>query len=220
MITRIYKIVNDINEKVYVGKTSNTVEERFKQHINDSTKRKYEQRPLYNAINKYGAEHFSIHLIEECDISIENEREQYWIGYYKGYEEGYNATRGGEGKNLYDYDIIKNLLEQEVSSKEISEKVGCCIEVVYKVAKINNINLKKVNNELQQEMISSKVRVAQYSLKNEYIQSFDSYAAAARWLFEQGIVKQISGGVRSHIGEVCNGTRKSAYKYIWRKEME
>lgn len=98
MITRIYKIVNDINEKVYVGKTSNTVEERFKQHINDSTKRKYEQRPLYNAINKYGAEHFSIHLIEECDISIENEREQYWIGYYKGYEEGYNATRGGEGK--------------------------------------------------------------------------------------------------------------------------
>ena len=55
---------------------------------------------------------------------------------------------------------------------------------------------------------------------HEYIQSFDSYAAAARWLFEQGIIKQISGGVRTHIGEVCNGTRKSAYKYIWRKEME
>lgn len=220
MITRIYKIINDINEKVYVGKTSNTIEERFKQHINDSTKREYEQRPLYNAINKYGAEHFSIYLIEECDSSVENEREQYWIGYYKGYEEGYNATRGGEGKNLYDYDLIKNLLEQEISSKEISEKVGCCIDIVYKVAKINNINLKKVDNELKQEMISSKVKVAQYSLKNEYIQSFDSYAAAARWLFEQGIIKQISGGVRTHIGEVCNGTRKSAYKYIWRKEVE
>ena len=26
----IYKIVNDINGKIYIGKTSNTVEERFK----------------------------------------------------------------------------------------------------------------------------------------------------------------------------------------------
>lgn len=220
MISKIYKIVNDINDKVYVGKTTNTIEERFKQHIEDSTKRECEHRPLYNAINKYGASHFSIHLIEECDSSIENEREQYWIGYYKGYEEGYNATRGGDGKCLYDYDIIKELLEQKISSKDIAKQIGCCIDVVYKVAKINNIPLKKSVNALSKEMLSNRVKVKQYSLQNEYIQSFDSYADAERWLFEQGIIKKLAGGVRTHIGEVCNGKRKSAYKYIWRKETD
>ena len=67
MKSRIYKIVNDVNSKVYVGKTTFTLEKRFKEHLSDATKRVEEQRPLYNAINKYGAEHFSIVLIEECD---------------------------------------------------------------------------------------------------------------------------------------------------------
>ena len=29
----IYKITNDINNKVYIGKTIKTVEERFRQHL-------------------------------------------------------------------------------------------------------------------------------------------------------------------------------------------
>ena len=63
-------------------------------------------RPLYNAFNKYGIEHFSIHLIEECDENILGEREKYWIKYYNSKENGYNATLGGDGSTLYDYDEI------------------------------------------------------------------------------------------------------------------
>ena len=220
MNSKIYKIINSINSKVYIGKTTSSLEDRFKQHIKDSSRREYEKRPLYDAMNKYGSDCFSIHLIEECDTSIENEREQFWIGYYKGYEEGYNATRGGDGKCFYDYDIIKKFLEQKIPVKEIATRVGCCVDVVYKVAKISNISLKENMGALKQEMFSSKVKISQYSLQNEYIQSFESYAAAERWLFEQGIIKKLAGGVRTHIGEVCNGKRKSAYKYIWRKETD
>jgi group I intron endonuclease len=75
MISRIYKIVNDVNDKIYVGKTTKSLDIRFKEHISDSTRKTEEKRPLYNAIRKYGAEHFNILLIEECDVSIENERE-------------------------------------------------------------------------------------------------------------------------------------------------
>lgn len=212
MKTKIYKITNDINNKVYVGKTGLSIEERFKQHIRDASRREEEKRPLYNAINLYGKEHFSIELIEECDWSIENEREQYWIGYYKGYEDGYNATRDGDGKIIYDYSLIEKYLREEKTTKEICELVGCCVEVVYKVSKESNIPLNK-NNLLEK----NKIMVSQYDLKGNYIQSFESYADAARWLYEQGIISKIQSGVRSHIGEVCNGTRKSAYKYIWRK---
>ena len=34
----IYKIINDINDKVYIGKTLSSIEERFKQHKKDSLK--------------------------------------------------------------------------------------------------------------------------------------------------------------------------------------
>lgn len=31
----IYKIVNRVNQKVYIGKTQGTIEERFKQHLSE-----------------------------------------------------------------------------------------------------------------------------------------------------------------------------------------
>ena len=73
----IYKISNDINNKIYIGKTLETIEKRFAQHLKDAKKRKTEKRLLYNAINKYGANHFKIEKIEECSIEQLSEREQY-----------------------------------------------------------------------------------------------------------------------------------------------
>ena len=35
----IYKIINNINQKIYIGKTSSTIEKRFKEHCNDSKKK-------------------------------------------------------------------------------------------------------------------------------------------------------------------------------------
>ena len=55
-------------------------------------------------MNKYGLDAFEITEIEEVDNSIINEREEYWIAYYNTYlGEGYNGTKGGDGKQLYDY---------------------------------------------------------------------------------------------------------------------
>ena len=74
----IYIIKNDINDKVYIGKTLlSSIQERFKEHIKDSKRRDKEHRPLYNAMNKYGIEHFSIEQLEKCDASILSDREKY-----------------------------------------------------------------------------------------------------------------------------------------------
>lgn len=83
MKSRIYKIENDINNKVYIGKTTLSLEERFAQHCREIYREQEKQRPLYSAMLKYGVEHFSISLIEECPSDIDSEREQYWIGYFK-----------------------------------------------------------------------------------------------------------------------------------------
>ena len=101
----IYKITNKISGKSYIGKTEESVDKRVKQHLNDSVKDRYRDRPLYRAINKYGFENFQIEIIEET--SIASEREKYWIDFYQTYGKlGYNATKGGDGKKTIDYEFV------------------------------------------------------------------------------------------------------------------
>ena len=211
----IYKISNDINNKVYIGKTNQTIKERWHQHCSDSRDRVlYEKRPLYSAMNKYGIEHFKIEEIEKCPDDSAYEREKYWIEYYNSYNNGYNATLGGDGKNIYNHQEILNLLKANKSTNEISKIIGCCKDIVYEVAKNNDIDLAQ---KLAQEN-AEKLRkdIAQYDLEMNFIQVFDSAANAARWIFDQGKCLTYNSGVRGHIVDCANGKRKTAYKYIWR----
>jgi group I intron endonuclease len=61
----VYKITNIINQKVYIGITSRTIEERFKEH-------KYRMNEridlhLYSSMKKHGVENFKVELLESCD---------------------------------------------------------------------------------------------------------------------------------------------------------
>ena len=209
----IYKITNKINQKIYIGQTAKTIEERFQEHIIDAKKQDIKNRPLYKAFNKYGIENFSIELIEECANEILSEREIYWIKYFNSYHNGYNATLGGDGKTLFDYDAIKNALLANKSVKEISELFNCCVDVVYQVAKRNNIDLSINSNK---NFIEKSKQVYQYSKDNQFIQSFSSTVEAAKWLFNNHKCAALTNGVRAHISENANGKRKSAYGYIWK----
>lgn len=70
-------------------------------------------------MRKYGTDCFHIETIEETDQP--EEREQYWIQYYKTYTYGYNATFGGDGKRYVDYDRIVDIWHDGKTVKEISE---------------------------------------------------------------------------------------------------
>lgn len=73
----IYVITNQINNKQYIGKTNSLIEKRFQEHICDSRKSRCEKRPLYDAMNKYGTENFSVKRLEECPSKMASEREIY-----------------------------------------------------------------------------------------------------------------------------------------------
>lgn len=73
----IYGIKNKINNKLYIGKTTYSLDKRFKEHKRDSTRNSKEVRPLYRAFRKYGIENFEIFQIEECNIEALSDREIY-----------------------------------------------------------------------------------------------------------------------------------------------
>lgn len=91
----IYRIVNKINGKEYVGKTEKPdVLLRWKRHLADCSRH---NTKLYNAIKKYGSENFEIFPMEQTGkVSRDklNERERYWI---EVLAPEYNMTKGGDG---------------------------------------------------------------------------------------------------------------------------
>ena len=93
----IYKISNTVTSKVYIGQTSNTIEYRFKEHLDKSNNSNVNHRPLYLAMNKYGKENFYIECLEVVSTKEEaNEKEQFYIKQYDSFKNGYNATIGGD----------------------------------------------------------------------------------------------------------------------------
>ena len=93
----IYMIVNKINNKKYIGK---------RKCKNDIEKDNYmgSGKILKLAFLKYGKENFDKIIIDICKNEKElDDREKYWIAFYKACEskEFYNIAEGGNGGNTY-----------------------------------------------------------------------------------------------------------------------
>lgn len=95
----IYKVTNKVNQKVYIGQTSRSVERRWREHCHDSNSHKESRyfSHFHSAIRKYSPESFVVDIIEECNNDLLDERESFWIMYYKSNDKnnGYNLTNGG-----------------------------------------------------------------------------------------------------------------------------
>ncbi len=94
----IYKITNVVNGKSYVGQTSKTAEERLLAHKKKATAKV--NRYLYDAMNHYGVDKFTVEVLEDNITGDIHERERYWITKENTFTpNGYNMTLGGGGGN-------------------------------------------------------------------------------------------------------------------------
>lgn len=93
MKSGIYKILNLINSKFYIGSAANILV-RWQQHRNNLKYNKHKNQHLQAAWNLYNKINFKFIIIEECSIINLIEREQYWLDLTKCYdrEVGYNIN--------------------------------------------------------------------------------------------------------------------------------
>lgn len=88
--TGIYKITNIENQMCYVGQAVN-IADRWKQHIKRGIGAEAPTRnKLYPAMLEIGVENFTFEIIEECDKSKLNEREDYWQEFFHAKDFGYS----------------------------------------------------------------------------------------------------------------------------------
>jgi len=82
---------------MYIGQTTNTLEDRIKKHYFNSRCSKYKSY-LFHAFKKYGNENFKLEIIDHAESKKElDDKEIYWIEFYNtlNHEFGYNLKTGG-----------------------------------------------------------------------------------------------------------------------------
>ena len=211
----IYMITNKINQKKYIGKTNFSIEKRWKEHQRDSLRNRCEKRPLYNAINKYGAENFIIEELEKCLPDIAEQREQHWIEQLDTYNNGYNSTIGGDGKSYLNYKKILKLFDETLLTQaEISKECNCSEDSVRNIVSQYRENVDWLERYTSRQLpnnlgISGKtVRCIEEQIE------FSSATKAANWLVENGRIKSQSYG-RTKIPMACRGERNTVGGYHW-----
>ena len=203
----IYKITNVLNGKMYIGKTSSTIEERWKEHRHDATRKSKEHRPLYSAIQKYGADNFIIEQLEEVpNDEIACEREIFWIEYYGSFKNGYNATKGGDGRQYADYDLIFALFNEGKTNKEICQITGYTDKTVTLALEQKGINA--AERKARGKEVQSKAVLMLDKNTLEILKSFSSLSEAERFLNKPG--------GHHHISQVCRDKQQTAYGYKWK----
>ena len=131
----IYKIWNDVNDKLYIGQTKATIKDRWHGHMSSALNENRSKSALYNAMRKYGRDKFHIEqvdkiqykTIEELSVKLD-ELEILRIEQYNSYADkgtGYNCEKGGTGKRkrisgrtVCKYDDELNLLDIYDSMQE------------------------------------------------------------------------------------------------------
>lgn len=146
MIGYIYVIKNKCNNKVYIGQTRTSIEQRWKEHLRDSKRCKY---MLYNAMRKYGVENFYIEQLDVCNIELLDEMEMSYIKIFKSTDDryGYNISIGGktpkkERPNVDENLVIRLYCNENKTLAYISNITGVSRYIITNILKKNNIKIR------------------------------------------------------------------------------
>lgn len=117
----IYKAVNKINNKVYIGQTVKLLKIRIIEHINSK-----DNCYFHKAIRKYGKDNFEWEIIEECESKAElDEMEFHYIKQYNSFGiDGYNLTFGGLGNSGRKFDDKYKLKQSELKKRLFRNKTN------------------------------------------------------------------------------------------------
>ena len=103
---RIYKIINSVDDSLYIGSTTLDLKLRFYLHKNHSKICKH--RLLYKKINELGIENFKIELIEEVKCDSKQDLKTIEGTYIKQFG---NLNNNMAGRTIKEWRQLKDLCQ-------------------------------------------------------------------------------------------------------------
>lgn len=241
----LYKITNVLNNSVYIGYTSETIQQRFKRHVASANQQRCDTHILYKAFKKYGIENFSIEEVGRVDTKgdayeyeitlIEQNRSNRM--HYPN-EKGYNMNDGGCGGAGYKHtehslvimrekaslhkhtDETKRKISEANKGRKVSEFAKHRASVTHKG--------KALTEEHKRVLSQTRSRLNQ-TLTPEDRQKLSKNAATARKVTQHTLDGQVLHTfdqiklAAEHVGlsvvaisNACRGKWKTAGGYVWK----
>ena len=188
---------NKLNGKIYVGKTTRTLEERTAEHLRNSRK-SYIDR----ALRKYGIENFEITVLAECDTIEElNRLEKFYIRVFNS--KGRIIPLGQRLKisSKLKERIFSSIHKANISAAKMGHPVST--ETRHKLA---IANLGKTASDSTRAKMSASCKNKRPVLCIETSMEFSSITAAKKWINR-------SAGT---IIVACKNPNRTAGGYHWK----
>lgn len=238
----IYKIFNDINDKVYIGQTVQTISIRWSQHQYDSKKETLDEKCIiHRAMFKYGIDAFHIVEIDKFYKSSKNalveelnKAEKRYIKQYNSINpNGYNMIEGGYNSN----ERAKRPVDAYNASGKLIYSFSSIAEASEFVSNNQNHGISQCCNGKTQQALGYIWRYHEdcfdkypVTITQEYLDRFlnmievDQYSLVGEKIATFKSVTDalnflsVNGG--SLIQDVCKGLYRQAYGYVWRYKDE
>lgn len=221
----VYQITNNITQQIYIGRTINGIDERWKEHIVDANNYR-DNAILHSDMRKYGYENFSIQIIE--DNIVENQlddKEKYYIETFKSRKEynNYNMTDGGSGTygcSKLDRNDIETIYEMLNDIEKYPH-----IDEIAQIFNVDESTIAKINKGVywKNEHIIYPIRKTKLTRRdNGKNKGKNNPRAHGVRCLELDLVfdtindaNKYFGVKQSHIGDCCKGKRNLAIGYHW-----
>lgn len=241
----IYKIYNDVNDKIYIGQTIRTIEERWRGHLINS-KEDNPQMAICRAIKKHGVANFHMEKILECicktkDELIEclNEKEIYYIEQFNSLTpNGYNLTIGGDNISINKKTKVDAYYVDGVLYKTYESMLEAYEDVKYNENSLNGASLicKCCKGELEsgygfiwryygEPFDKYPITRTQEEIERIYgIREICKYSLDGKYIKSYKSIADVKRefDLKSaiQICRCCSGRARTAYGFVWRYKGE
>ena len=161
---KIYSIRNYLNDKVYIGSTTQSLAKRFSAHKGQINANKTRNRPLYIAMRELGVTNFYIELIELYPCTCKDElhaREGHYIRQYDSFNNGYNRVINGRTQKEYRKENKEQLLNYQKEYYNNNKD-----QIQNSQRQYYNNNKEQIQNYQKQYREENKEQILNY--QNEY----------------------------------------------------
>lgn len=176
----IYKLTNTINNKIYIGLTTEkSVAERCRKRNAEAKYRGDKKSYILNAIRKHGENSFISEVIDTA-TSLEElkEKEIYYISLYNARDKsiGYNLTDGGEGNLGLK---MSQETKDKIRDKHLGRKDSDETKLKKSLAKLNSgSDFKKGKENCRIYNIKTSKIILKYNMLGELIEEYKSISEA------------------------------------------
>lgn len=208
----VYRIINKVNGKMYIGQTTKTLEQRMYQHkqkLKSGSKFR-----IYEAMREYGWDNFEAEVLEYVDTKEQLDvREIYYINKYNTIDDGYNLAPGGN-INIMDSKEIAEYHDAVMRTPKVRAKISKSMKAYCAKNGVSEAHRKHLSENKKAFYASDKGKATLAKFKETFhlsethknaliqslkksiycidengntIQEFDSVKSAAKWWLANGL---------------------------------